>query len=197
MKYILPLLAACFVAVVESHAVVAVTLATGPTDRWFSTASDTPLSNGSLIRIGTFNGSVAEVNFVEWISSSTSAQPPIPPANAKPGRLTPGTINNSTNESFFDGKQIYLWVYNSASIGSATEQGLFTASSGWVFSTLTPTTIDLDSVNQNPLIAGTVIPGGVNAGIRLAAIPEPATYAGILGLGAVLVAFLRNRKAKR
>jgi len=107
----------------------------------------------------------------------------------------------------FVGKPIYLWVFNTSTLGSATEHGIFSATpASWVFPddlALPPsdsTAIELAQVDQ--FVVGSVGPTlnfGTDAApvfvatYRLSAIPEPTT-ALLVGMGLVGALAARRRK---
>lgn len=123
---------------------------------------------------------------------------------ARLGGQAVDTTTGGTKADFFNGKQVYVWIFNSDTPSSATEMGIFT-STAWVYpvngsvgdsvslGTTTATTItDVGGV-------GSVFTGGTTATNQLRTeafgsgpVPEPSRII-LLGLGAVGLVFRRRR----
>lgn len=159
---------------------------------------------GGLVRIGTLTGAPAsnslsdiDAVFSEFATAATSAA----------GLL--GSTSSNAAGGAFDGQQIYLWVFNAASMGSASQHGVFTpgdpnapvAGAAWIYPVHTGTGSDNATVSLNALLNGgadlSVTPGIVidsasGGKLALTPIPEPsgALLAGLAGLA---IAFRRRR----
>jgi len=117
---------------------------TGPTVFGVDHASMIP--NGGLIRIG-FLATANDVNsFVEFGTSTIKSAGP--GAAAKPSKVA-GTVNNVTenDDAQFNGKDVYVWIYNAATAAASTQSGLFHAV-GTVFPPDDPAGVG-DAVNVN------------------------------------------------
>lgn len=188
--------------------------------RLLADASGTLLPTGSAIRVGFFNDPVADIAIISGTNFSA--------IDAKFKSLGEGVVPNSgtvatgalavgaaagrfsfeiqsIQQSYLPaGKQMYYWVFNSASAASATQWALFTnddTSGGgqpWV-SVLedpgVPSSGDLQLAVQQARVddASDVVTGTLNGGqLRLAVIPEPSLAALCLSAGALL---FRRRRA--
>lgn len=117
----------------------------------------------------------------------------------------------------FAGQQLYYWVFNSNNITNSSEHGIFT-STDWLIPSGDGGGVDVSKMNTdiNDLnsITGTgladtaqIVVGSFGNGINpvgggqnfnlvaIAAVPEPATLAAILGFGTLGFAILRRRRA--
>lgn len=116
------------------------------------------------------------------------------------GTATDNTAG-ATKADFFNGKQIYVWVFNADTLGSATEMGIFEATAAtvpWIF----PTNLGGfgDTLTLSTSVSGATIAevGGVGSvlGTQLRTevfgVPEPSRLMllSVVGLGAV---FRRRR----
>ena len=112
-----------------------------------------------------------------------------------------------TKADFFDGKQIYIWLFNNASIASATQMGIFTAttaSPSWIYPNNAGGAGDGLSVGTTTTTAATMVAAGTvgvgsttSAQLRLvASVPEPSVLAlgGVAGLGMLASRKRRQRK---
>lgn len=191
-------------------------------DNGFGLADGTDLNAGSLLRLGTFTNltdaqiiankmdlSFLDTYFVEFGASSI------------------GTGLGGLDAHFSDvdttsagtlgliGDQIFMWVFDAASLGAASQHGIFylnmATNSAWAFPTDTPgsddTTIDISqlTIGDSSLIGGaTILAGGFGIGtsdttgsphFNLEVIPEPSTYA-LIVMGLAIVGGLRIRRRK-
>lgn len=156
--------------------------------------------SGGLVRLGTLSGApasnaVADIDavFNEFATGFTAAD----------GKLGQ-TFNNAAAASF-NGQQVYIWVFDTATQGAATQQAMLTvadpnapdAGNAWVYPTHTGSGTDSATLTLGALLTGadtSVTPGvvfGAN-NIQLAPIPEPSG-ALLAGLAGVLIAFRRRR----
>ena len=112
-----------------------------------------------------------------------------------------------TKADFFNGKQIYIWIFNNASIAAATQMGIFTATTAtvpWLFPVNAGgvgdgiTVSTASSGAPTMLAAGTVGVGSVSSSqlTLVASVPEPSVLAlgGVAGLGMLASRKRRQRK---
>lgn len=125
------------------------------------------------------------------------------------GRLSGSTTDNNfgaTKADYFNGDSLYVWVFNAATVGAATEMGIFRAtdatSQPWNFATNAGGLSDNPTYSTNPSVAPTFAAiGGVGntntAGTfrtaTFGAIPEPSRMM-LVALGAMGVVVRRRRK---
>ncbi len=160
----------------------------------------TLVPNGSLVRIGTFSTPGDLSTFVQFGTSTVKTYPSL---GGNPGKVV-GSVASGTEEddTQFNGKDIYIWIYNAATEAAATQSGIFRATvngtgDGWVFKDNNTGSLDADSsaldvaaINvaiSPPGLNGASVGTGVNTAtsrLILAAVPEPttATFAGLVGL---------------
>jgi hypothetical protein len=160
--------------------------------------------NGDTVSIGTFpstfdpvanagNLAAIEANWVNFDSTNTVS---LFGVNGRFSRQS-----SPVNNSFFDGKHIYLWITETSG-SSVTEYGLFTSSStDWIFpahdSAIPPNPISSNEVNDflfgdgissgNPASA---TPGSLQTAV--VPVPEPGGIA-LLGIGLVISRFYSRR----
>ena len=117
-----------------------------------------------------------------------------------------------TKADFFNGKQIYLWLFNGPSIAAATQMGIFTSTDAivpWTFKTNAGGVGDSSSLSTvgtggtpgapTMVAAGTVGVGSTSSTtLQLVAstVPEPSVLAlgGVAGLGMLASRKRRQRK---
>ncbi len=121
------------------------------------------------------------------------------------------TDNNpgATKAEFFDGKPLYLWVFNAATIGAATQVGIFRAPSGatqpWTFATndggVSDSRTYSTASDTTPILQAIGGFGSTTSSqlrltdqFNLAPIPEPSTA--VFGLLTAL-AMLSSRKRRK
>lgn len=119
-------------------------------------------------------------------------------------------VGAPTNADFFNGKNVYVWIFNGSTIGAATQMGLYDSPGVWTFPTNASgvgDTVNLSSLPATTVLAvtgsvggpvGTVTssggPGGFGV-IQLAGVPEPSTVF-LSALGLVGMASRRRRNLK-
>lgn len=173
-------------------------------------ASGNALPSGDVVRIGYFSDTslLGSSNDFTYLNSIFT---PIGEGLANAGTLTEsgntgqtmiinnfggnsgaflGSFSNVSGTYLAPGTQLYMWVFNAslASVSSATQWGIFSASS-WTFPS------DLGSVTVSPSTGGVnVIRGGTSgSNFTIASVPEPSTYA-LLGLGTAFAGWMARRK---
>ena len=167
----------------------------------FIYSSDNTLVSGGLVRVGRLtsapaSGSVADISAVFQEFGETTTDPI--------GRLS-SPLGNSAATAF-NNSQIYLWIFDGPTIGTATEHALLTnlsmpVASGedWIFPFHTGTGTDIVVVSSQTLLTEgdkSITPGvefqTATNRIILTPIPEPS----VVALSAALLGglFLRRRR---
>lgn len=181
-----------------------VTISDAPYNRYFSDASGMYLSDGSLVLIGAFANPDAintalppsELEALgRWSEFGATQIITITPDDIDYHGKLGGDITNDTTAGDFADLDIYIWVFNGPTIWQSTQYGIFTAPGAdpaWKFSGTganNQTIIRMDAPSLTALI------GSIEDDrLQLAyIIPEPATYAVLLGLGALAATALRRR----
>ena len=177
-------------------------------------SSNNFLPNGSLVRIGTFTSgfdftanafNLTALNNAFTLFDSTTTITEGSSPNFRVGSINKTNVPIAVD--LISGKQLYYWIFNASSEALATEHGIFTnlTASNWIGGDGSPTgasnSLTLSSATSggtlvarigstivNPNISGNTITTG-----KLAAIPEPSTYA-LMGLGLVVVGFMARRR---
>lgn len=164
------------------------------------TSTGTSLTSSFTFSVGTFNDFVPDSNNVSswttnWISFGTTQW------NEDEFKFD-GTGELASNASAPAGKDVYIWGYNTQSVGAGTEWILFDNDIASDDTWATPAVGEVPSftfigINQTGTTAvlGSLFASGNDPYFQTAAVvPEPAHYAGILGAVALLVGFIRRRK---
>lgn len=189
------------------------------TSNAFTTSAGALLPAGSLVRIGTFvvsdtsiqenssNLTYLNTNFREVFSTTVGTG-----ADGANGYFSTVSNNIDTTASGLNvsGAMLYYWVFNAPSQVSATEQGIFTSSlweipsgNGSVLdlSNITTDIGDLTGQSNSLLPSAKIVVGSFGtatyegfSSFGLAAIPEPSTFAGLMGLAALGFAATRRRR---
>ena len=204
-----------------------------PTARTVRNASDTTtLATTSLVWAGNFtNGSGsfslnsalslgANVTAVEtaggWkqfsldsstglVNAGVTGTVGISPIGKVSGSVTDNNAG-ATKADFFNGKDVYLWIFNAPTVAGATEMGIFRATSAdvpWTFPTNANglgDTVTFSTIPANATIAaiggfGSTPVGQLNLSnnFNVAPVPEPSTMAfGLLTAGAAI--YSRRRR---
>ncbi len=201
----------------------------------FALSDGTDLPVGSLVLFGAFSISDSQItansgslsflnsNFIQ-IGSAVIGQGnpaegagPSDPVNA--GLFYGDAFNVNTTASGLNvsGLKLYYWVFNSSSVGSATQHGIFSSTlSSWTIPSGDGGGLDLAVINtdiadltvgqEGNELAGTakILIGGFGSGINqagggrdftLAAIPEPS--AAVALAGAAILGFAATRRRLR
>ena len=124
------------------------------------------------------------------------------------GRLSGSEVDNTTGATkadFFNGKSLYVWVFNASTIGAATEMGIFRATdatTAWNFATNAGGVGDITTYSTNPSVAPTFAAIG-NVGTTTSTVFKTATFGSgpvpepsrlmLFGLGVVGLVFRRRR----
>lgn len=124
------------------------------------------------------------------------------------GRLSGSETDNSiggTKADYFNGDNLYVWVFNASTTGAATEMGIFRATdatTAWNFATNAGGVGDITTYSTNPSVAPTFAAIG-NVGTTSSTVFKTATFGSgpvpepsrlmLLGLSAVGLAFRRRR----
>jgi len=207
----------------------------GASSRIVTDSSSTQLAAGDLVMVGTFSSSgVVASNFNSSASVQTNFNNIASAAGWNQfgydtsgnfeatsftltttssvgsmrigGQVTDNT-GGATHADFFDNQQIYLWVFNSSSISTATEMGIYTAppSTGanpsWNFPA-TVNTVGNPAYGTSTTTAPTMnalVGNASSTQLSLAAeaaVPEPSTWVSLIGATGFL-AMLRRRRTAR
>jgi hypothetical protein len=185
-------------------------------------ASGTPLPNGSgdLILLGNFSLTNAQIiangsneaflmsHFTTFASAAIGQGDPNGAGSASDGYWTAVSVNSTSGLSI-QNTEVYYWVFNASTAGSATQYGIFTVPTGnanWVFpddsGSAQHITTDLSQVPQD---SSGILWGSYGTGTsrdtvsplyNLAIVPEPsALVLAVLGLTCVPFAVRRRRRA--
>lgn len=123
------------------------------------------------------------------------------------GKMTGNLADNNSGPrqaGYFNGKNMYLWVFNAASVSSATQMGIFRSSDAaqaWIFGT-SGTVGDNITYSVSTSGAPTVSPigsTGTTSGTQLklaSAVPEPSVFA-LGGMAALGMLASRKRGMKK
>ena len=197
----------------SSMGAVTISLTGNPTSGpafFTSVGAATPVLDGNLIRIGTFAVAPNAGSLFSDLASSfhefaRTTMGNATPAAANTGHPVRNNITGSTDgnspddDSFFLGKNVYIWVYNSVTADAAANQGIFSSTLVYLDQATSVSTSTTGYVNAfgafntgtPSSVAGTAT---VTSRFNLAApgVPEPAT----LTFGGVLAALglLRRRR---
>lgn len=186
-----------------------VTISDSPYNRYFSDAEGMHLSNGSLVLIGAFANPTelstalppSELQtLAQWQAFGSTEIISITLGDTvAPGKLGGDIVNDTDTAGDFADLDIYLWVFNGPTIWQSTEYGIFTAPGAdpaWKFS---GTGANNQSVIRIDASSLTALIGSIEGDqMRLAyIIPEPATYAAVLALGALVGVAVQRRSRSR
>lgn len=113
-----------------------------------------------------------------------------------------------TKADFFNGKQIYLWVFNAATVAASTQMGIFTATTAspvWNFPINQGGLGDGTTLGTTTTSAATMVSAGISGGVGtatssqlqlVAAVPEPSVFA-LGGMAALGMLASRKRGMKK
>ena len=203
-----------------SQAAVVITLTENPsTGPVFKTSALSPVADGRLVRLGTFdvqppaNSTFAQLAATFHEFSTTQIGHSGAPNTGRMNKLNiAGTIGTTgpggvdDPDSFFVGKKIYIWVYDSNSLNTAVGQGVFGSATstdtfkdqGTTFSmSITRFTLAFgtfaDGVPANTASSTAGAPAANGPSLILAGpVPEPGTSVFLL-LGVLGMAFRRRK----
>jgi hypothetical protein len=129
----LHLAALCGICLLSAEAST-ITLSSSPAGySVYDVGAATPVANGNLLRVGTFSNPgalsltmsisqmIAAGGWTEFGSRFTSS------IFGNPGKLTGSIIDDSAAANFFNGKDLYIWAFNSPTTAAATATGIFRA----------------------------------------------------------------------
>lgn len=190
-------------AVVLSNAASAISvniIANSASGRYLS-SSEATLPTGSVVKYGVLDVSAYNAlsasqkqNFaaVSGVFSELGETA----VNSSGDVVSTGNIHNLPENGVGFSEQLYTWVFNSGTPGSATEWGIFTSSStNWGTGTDNIGTSTLStSFETMSAVVGTINSGSTDT-YSLQAVPEPSTYAAIAGFAVLGVVALRRRRA--
>lgn len=163
------------------------------------TSNGTLLDNSFQFTVGSFGAfSPTGANISSWLTNFTPLQ--VTPTTSWDDGFTQfsqtSTLNTNSG-SFATNMQAYIWGYNTQTVGTGAEWVLFT-NSAWTFpdhTSLLPVTWDIAAVGTVAVFGFLSPTLGTNPYFSTAAaIPEPSTYAVILGFLALSFAAYRRRQ---
>jgi hypothetical protein len=194
-----------------------------PTARTITDADTTTTITTGIALVGTFTSEAFTFNPALSISANVAAittaggwtqfAAPATMAINGTGKVgTAGITDNTAAATAFNNQPLYLWVFNAATPGAATEMGIFratTATVPWTFpvngfgvsdnptisstSIAAPTLVAIGNTGSTTTGAGTTVdPGKL---ILAKPVPEPSTLAlgGLAGLGMLSSRWRRRR----
>lgn len=190
------------------------------TDNGFADASGIKLPAGSLLLVGAFDISdttiQANFNNLAFLTSHFAQFGSSTIGNAVgglPGFFAQSTVGNldTTTPFAVGGNRIYIWAFNTASMGTATQQGIFgqTLATNWLFphendipNTVNIDLTDLTAADPTTLAAGAdIVIGAFKQGVgnttdfNLAPIPEPSTWV-LVSLGGFALLYFGRRQLR-
>jgi hypothetical protein len=205
---LLPVLITLF-AVGQARATVTITVNSNGGPKYV-TSTGTDLALGNVVRVGTFDisGGTGLLTSSNDFAALNAIFTPLAEGRANGGTATGANIspqnvsinNTGTTGNVFSqitgvagnyipqGTQLYVWVFNNSNPAAASEWGIFSSTNVlWDFPP------DLGSATLSSGTADVVYRGTLQGGaLRLAAIPEPSSFA-LLALG--LACFTRRRRS--
>lgn len=178
---------------------------------FFVTSNNTTrVADGSLVRIGTFEtapdpNSTFEQLAAQFTEFATTTIGHSAAAGANKGMINRTNIVDGPNQpgdSFFAGKQVYIWVYNSATADATADQGIFTSTdAAWRFAASAddpPVSLSTSLINT-AIGVGLTAPGinpaadGVAQNYRLAAVVPEVSSSALAMLGIALIGARRRK----
>ena len=169
-------------------------------------AASSVLPNGNLVLVGTFatpanitNGTFATVSANAGWSQFSASSLAISSISTNGGKIT-GSLTDNV-ETSFNGKLLYVWIFNASTTGAATQEGIFSSSTWGNFPTQAGgvgDTITYSFTSDANLVASNSVGSTSASQAKLVTIiPEPSTYA-LLGTGLLTaVPVLRRRKTEK
>ena len=203
----------------------------GPSSRTVVDSTSANVAAGSLVWIGAFNNPTgftfnAAVSIATNVANIEAAggweqfglNPSTQVTEATTNTLTISSVlgvpkiggaveddvtgSPTSSADFFNGKTIYLWVFNGTSVANSTQMGIFQAtgaSPAWTFPTNGGGVGDSVTLATTSSSAPTISAlGGAGSAsstqlVLSAAVPEPSTWVALVG-AASFVAMLRRRR---
>jgi hypothetical protein len=172
----------------------------------FSSGSNWSTSGGYTFEVGVFNSGFTPTsgNVSSWSTSWTIATDNVSnfgtttwinDNGATYFQATGAYLNNSSPFTTSPATQLYVWGYNTKTIGSGTEWILLGNTNWLVQNASSASTYFIDSTDIGTYaVVGVVSNNGIN--LMSSAIPEPSAYAAALGIISLgLCAIRRRRKA--
>lgn len=153
-------------------------------------ANGTTIPVGGVVLLGFFSSAPSSnVSFAASAGSFTELARTTITDGGGFGTYTGSVTTNGTNADV----QLYQWIFSTSTPATAPEHALFT-SAVWKLTGSGPADTKQFTVETaTSTIVGTLDKSGAFPAIKLAAIPEPSTYA-LMGLGLVVVGFMARRR---
>lgn len=238
MKLVLPLIVVATASLAQLAHATSITFGGTGANRSIFDSTNTQVASGSLVWIGNFatpppgsftldagltftqnvNSIISQGGWEQFgVDTSTSV------ANAgvtstiqisgtgKAAGIVTDNNFGATKATYFDSKDLYLWVFNAPTVGAATEMGIFRAPSSGQLGGFVPWTFPVNdgaggsvTLSTNPATSQIINAiGGVGVGSNgssslgltgIVAVPEPSTM--ILGAFTFLAAVSSRRRVR-
>jgi len=214
MKKLLFLVLAGFLGSNFACHATTVAFAASPADRIVVDSTSTEISTGSLVWEGTFSNT--SFSFNPSISIAANV------ANIQSAggwqqfgatnlgitsvfghvRISGSVQDNTASADPFNGKNVYLWVFNAPTVAASTQMGIYTDAGVWVYPTnLNGAPGDTSNYDTSTTYAATAVGGAgsvtsSNMILSAASVPEPTTLVTLAGSAAFLGMLRRRRSAR-